>query len=52
MVDASSEENGDGIITDKTFSAPNASQASVATSAESMPPESPSTALVKRFFAA
>jgi hypothetical protein len=41
VFDAAFDENGDGIITHKRFSAPSASQASAATSAESMPPESP-----------
>ena len=38
------DEYGDGIITDKTFSAPIASHASAATTAESIPPDNPSTA--------
>ena len=46
-----SDENGDGIITRKTFSAPIASHASAATSAESMPPESPRTTFCKTIFA-
>jgi hypothetical protein len=47
-----SDENGEGIITDKTFSAPRASQASVATSAESIPPERTRTHFLKRFLCA
>jgi hypothetical protein len=37
----------DGIAMPATFSAPSASTASVATSAESMPPDSPSTTFAK-----
>ena len=40
-------ENGDGIRTPSTWSAPSASAAMAAVSAESMPPESPSTARAK-----
>ena len=40
-------ENGDGISTPSTCSAPSASAAMAAVSAESMPPDRPSTALAK-----
>ena len=46
------EEYGEGIITLRTFSAPIASHASAATTAESMPPERPITTRVKRFLRA
>ena len=39
----SGEENGDGIATARTASAPSASTARVAVNAESIPPDSPST---------
>lgn len=37
-------ENADGIMIPVTFSLPNASAANAATTAESIPPESPNTA--------
>ena len=37
------DEYGDGMVTPVTLAGPSASQATAATSAESMPPESPST---------
>ena len=45
------DEYGDGIASARTGSGPSASAASVATSAESMPPESPSTTSRNPFFA-
>ena len=47
-----SEEKGDGIITHRRFSGPIASAARAATSAESIPPESPSTAFLNPFLPA
>jgi hypothetical protein len=47
-----SDEYGDGIITQRTFFDPIASQAIAATSAESIPPDNPITAFVKPFFPA
>ena len=44
------EENGDGMVTPVTLAGPSASQAMAATSAESMPPESPITAWRKPVF--
>ena len=41
------EENSLGMPTPSTFSAPSASTAMAATSAESMPPESPTSAFLK-----
>ena len=41
---------GDGMVTPATFSAPRASTAMAATSEESIPPESPTTAREKPFF--
>ena len=46
------DEKGEGIITAKTFCEPKASQANAATSAESIPPDKPKTAVVKRFLRA
>ena len=40
-------ENGDGMRTPSTHSGPNASAAMAAVSAESMPPESPSSTRAK-----
>jgi hypothetical protein len=46
----SPDEKRDGIETQTTCSRPSASAASAAVSAESMPPETPSTTSAKPFF--